>query len=181
MEITTVGELLYWSYANLAMAHAAVMSKSEKYNRSHFIIRSRLYAGLKNGTMQIGPIADDERLKMILPQSCCYCASKEHLAADHLIPRKRGGPNAGENLVWACRTCNSSKGATDALEWLAKRDQFPPLLLLRRYLKIAIELSLKAHLMHKGISGAPDVPFSISAIPTKYPRPIDLVLWVSDA
>lgn len=180
MDITTVGELLYWSYANLAMAHAAVTTKSEKYNRTHFMIRSRLYAGLKNGTMQIGSIADDERLKMILPQSCCYCGCKERLSADHPIPRKRGGPNKGDNLVWACRTCNSSKGAGDVLEWLAKRDQFPPLLLLRRYLKIAIELTLKANLMNTAISAAPDVPFSVSAIPTTYPRPIDLVLWVSD-
>lgn len=181
MEITTVGELLYWSYANLAMAHAAVTTKSEKYNRSHFMIRSRLYAGLKNGTMQIGPIADDERLKMILPQSCCYCGCQESLSADHLIPRKKGGPNKGDNLVWACRTCNSSKGARDVLEWLAKRDQFPPLLLLRRYLKIAIELTLKANLMNTAISAAPDVPFSVSAIPMTYPRPIDLVLWVSES
>lgn len=180
MEITTVGELLYWSYANLAMAHAAVTTKSEKYNRSHFMIRSRLYAGLKNGTMQIGPIADDERLKMVLPQSCCYCGCKESLSADHLIPRKRGGPNKGDNLVWACRTCNSSKGARDVLEWLAKRDQFPPLLLLRRYLKIAIELTLKANLMNTAISAASDLPFSVSSIPTTYPRPIDLVLWVSE-
>jgi hypothetical protein len=31
MEITTIGELLHWSYANLAMAHKAVISKDEKY------------------------------------------------------------------------------------------------------------------------------------------------------
>ena len=37
------------------------------------------------------------------------------------IPTKRGGANTGDNLVWACRSCNSSKCAHDALEWLAKR------------------------------------------------------------
>lgn len=99
MEITTVGELLHWSYANMAMAHAAVTTKSEKYIQAHFMIRSRLYVGLRNGSMEIGPIADDERLKMILPQSCCYCGSKEYLAADHLIPRKKGGARTGDNLV----------------------------------------------------------------------------------
>jgi len=34
MNITTVGELLHWSYANLAMAHAAVTEKAEKPARA---------------------------------------------------------------------------------------------------------------------------------------------------
>lgn len=116
MEIRTVGELLHWSYANLVMAHAAVAAKRLKYGRTQFIIRARLYAGLNKGTMSIGPLADDERLKMVLPQACCYCEDRQHLAADHLIATKRGGANCGDNLVWACRSCNSSKGASDALK-----------------------------------------------------------------
>jgi hypothetical protein len=109
MEVTTVGELLHWSYANLAMAHAAVSANAEKYHPRHYMIRSRLYAGLSTGAMKIGPLADDERLKMILPQACCYCGDRELLTVDHLIPTKRGGANTGDNLVWACRSCNSSK------------------------------------------------------------------------
>lgn len=70
MEILTVGELLHWSYANLAMAHSAITAKAEKYGRTQFMIRSRLYAGLNKQTMSIGPLADDERLKMVLPQAC---------------------------------------------------------------------------------------------------------------
>ena len=91
MEITTVRELMHWSYANLAMAHSAIDAKTEKYGRVQFMIRSRFYAGLNKQTMSIGPLADDERLKMILPQACCYCASRDHLSVDHLIPTKRGG------------------------------------------------------------------------------------------
>lgn len=121
MEITTVGQLLHWSYANLAMAHSAISAKAEKYGRLEFMIRSRLYAGLNKKTMTIGPLAGDERLKMVLPQACCYCGSREQLSVDHLIPTKRGGANTGDNLVWACRSCNSSKGAQDVLEWLAAR------------------------------------------------------------
>jgi hypothetical protein len=143
MEITTVGELLHWSYANLAMAHSAITAKAEKYGRTQFMIRSRLYAGLNKQTMSIGPLADDERLKMVLPQACCYCGSRDYLSVDHLIPTKRGGANTGDNLVWACRSCNSSKCARDALEWLKEKNQFPPILLLRRYLKLAIEMAEK--------------------------------------
>ena len=180
MKIATVRDLLFWSYANLAMAHAAVTSKAEKYGRTHFIIRSRLYSGLHKDSMQLGLLADDERLKMILPQSCCYCGSKEFLVADHLIPRKKGGANTGDNLVWACRTCNSSKCATDALEWLAKRQQFPPLLLLRRYLKLAIEISRERGIMDIAINDIPEIPFTLSTIPTTFPQPKELRLWVTE-
>ena len=179
MKPTTIGELLHWSYANLAMAHAAISANAEGYGRIQFMIRARLYKGLNAGTMGIGPLADDERLKMILPQACCYCASKEHLSIDHLIPTKRGGANTGENLVWACRTCNSSKGATDALEWLLRKNQFPPLLLLRRYLKIAVELSRERCLMETKIEEPPELPFSLAAVPLVYPKPTQLTLWVT--
>jgi len=180
MKIVTLGELLYWLYANLAMAHAAVSSGSATYEQGHFMIRSRLYNGLRKGTMHIGPLADDERLKMVLPQACCYCGSRESLAVDHLIPRKKGGADTGDNLVWSCRSCNSSKCAIDALEWLAKRDQFPPLLLLRRYLKLAIEYSLEQGIMHMPINEIQDLPFTLSAIPRNWPPPNQLRLWVTE-
>lgn len=178
MEIKTIGELLLWSYANLAMAHSAITTKAEKYGRTQFMIRSRLYAGLNKQTMSIGPLADDERLKMVLPQACCYCGSRNHLSVDHLIPTKRGGANAGDNLVWACRSCNSSKCARDALEWLMEKDQFPPVLLLRRYLKLAIEMSRDRSLMDVPLAAAPELPFSLSAIPQAFPQPSQLRLWV---
>jgi hypothetical protein len=178
MKITTIGELLHWSYANLAMAHSAVTAKAERYGRMQFMVRARLYSGLNKQTMKIGPLADDERLKMILPQACCYCGSQEHLSVDHLIPTKRGGANSGDNFVWACRSCNSSKCAQDALEWLAQRSQFPPLLLLRRYLKLAIEMSRDRALMDVLVAEAPDLPFVLSAIPKTFPPPNELRLWV---
>lgn len=178
MEIVTIGDLLHWSYANLAMAHSAITSRDERYGPRHYMVRSRLYAGLTQQKMTIGPLADDERLKMLLPQACCYCGSRESLSVDHLIPTRRGGANSGDNLVWACRFCNSSKCARDALEWLAQRNEFPPLLLLRRYLKLAIEISRERNLMGVALAEAPEVPFSLSAIPILYPLPQELRLWI---
>ena len=178
MEIKTVGELLHWSYANLAMAHSAITAKAEKYGRTQFMIRSRLYAGLNKQTMNIGPLADDERLKMVLPQACCYCGSRDYLSVDHLIPTKRGGANSGDNLVWACRSCNGSKCARDALEWLKEKNQFPPILLLRRYLKLAIEIGRERNIMDIPPAEAPELPFSLSAIPQTFPQPGQLRLWV---
>lgn len=124
MRTNTVGETLYWCYANLAMSHAA----------------------LTHGV-------------------------------DHLVPRKKGGPDVGENMVWACRSCNSSKGASDALEWLAGRQQFPPLLLLRRYLKLAIEYCAEHDLMDQPVGSVRELPFALNALPRPFPHPEDMVLW----
>ncbi len=179
--ILTIGDRLYWAYSNLAMAHAAVERNATRNGALHYMIRGRLFKGLRSGTMNTGALAQDERLKMILPQSCCYCGSVIALAADHLIPRKRGGPDKGDNLVWACRTCNSSKGASDALEWFASPAGFPPLLILRRYLKLAIEFSIANGIMDVLPEDAPELPFKLAAIPHVFPPPGQLRMWVPTA
>ena len=48
----------------------------------------------------------------------------EFAYADHVIPKSRGGSNSLDNLVLACRLCNTEKGAKTAdeyLEWLEKQ------------------------------------------------------------
>jgi hypothetical protein len=177
-ELRTVGELLHWSYANIAMAHAALSKGATKYGREHWAIRARLYAGLRNGTMQTGSFADDERIKMILPQACCYCGNAEQLSIDHLIPRARGGPDTGDNFVWACRACNSSKGMRDAMDWLAERRQQCPLLLVRRFLKLALVIARTRDVMDRRLDETLDLPFSVAAVPTWFPLD-DAKLWIT--
>ena len=75
-EIATLGLKLHWAYANLAMLHAGVKDGVPQFTRKHFIIRQRLYSGLERGTMALGTIAHDERLKMVLPSACCYWGTK---------------------------------------------------------------------------------------------------------
>lgn len=41
---------------------------------------------------------------------CQYCGSREHLTLDHVIPKSRGGKTHWDNLITACRRCNSRKG-----------------------------------------------------------------------
>ena len=46
---------------------------------------------------------------------CVYCgtdlrnAAPADLTLDHLLPRSAGGDNSNENLVLACRSCNSAR------------------------------------------------------------------------
>jgi len=175
-------EYLYWSYANLAMAHSAVTNNGEKYIQINYIIRARLFKGLKQKTMNIGSIIDDERLKMKLPQICSYCGSADNLSVDHLIPKFKGGEETGDNFVWACRKCNSSKNKTDLMEWHNKKGTFPTLLLLRRYLKILIDYCLKNDLMDLSLDEAKTLtlPFNLESVPQVYPKPSELRLWITE-
>lgn len=172
--IETVGELLHWSYANLAAATAGEMAGIDRYDTRCWMIRARLFKGLRDGRMKVGSLFKDVR---DMPNDrCAYCGTPPppKLHADHLIPRHRGGPESGDNLVWACRACNSSKGSQDLLEWYASRETFPPLLLVRRYLKLAMLEAEGRDLMGARLLDRPSVTFSLASIPVHYPEPGNL-------
>lgn len=144
------------------------------------MIRARMFKGLSTGTMSMRSLYDDEKVKFKYPQACCYCGAAERLSIDHLIPRIRGGEDHSDNLVWACRSCNSSKADRDLLEWFEIKGTFPSILLLRRYMKLImrfcdreglIDLALAECLEH-------ELPFKLDLLPYSFPDLSSLVLWV---
>ena len=177
-QLTTIEELLCWSYANLAMAHSAISQGETKYGRINFMIRARLYKGLVNKSMNMKPLIDDEKAKLKAGCCCAYCGSTEHLSVDHLIPRIKGGANSADNSLFACKRCNSSKGGSDLFEWYNKRECFPPLLVIRRYLKIVYLYCANNNLLEKRLEDIDlsNLPFRLDLIPTEYPEPSELRL-----
>ncbi len=197
----TVGESLFWSYANLAMAFTGDRHDEPAYQQIDYIVRNKLYYGLLRGDLHPKSFIIDEKEKLDASDACCYCGSQSDLTLDHLIPQFKGGKHSADNLVVACRSCNSSKKALDLIEWMAKKGTFPPLRLLRRYLKLAIGYCVENGLMdiklesgegaskqatlfddldQNGISESSEralaaLPFAIGLIPHKFPAPIDLV------
>ena len=79
----TVRELLYWSYACLAMAHSALVKGQQKYSKINYIVRARLYKGLMDETMSIGSMFQDEKIKLNSGGKCSYCGRAEFLSIDH--------------------------------------------------------------------------------------------------
>lgn len=178
-ELKIVKELLYWSYANLAMAHTAVNNNQEKYLPFNFMIRSRLYKGLLTGSMNIRTIFDDEKIKLESGHKCSYCGQINNLALDHIFPKKLGGTDVGDNLIYACKSCNSSKGKKDLMEWMEYKEEFLPLMIIRRYLKLTINYCIENDLMEQEvikISELSNLPFKLKYIPIKYPGPKELKL-----
>lgn len=163
---------------NLAMAHIAIDKKQEKYEMFNFMIRAKIFKGLKSGTMNMRSIFDDEKIKIQTRQICNYCGSKTKLAIDHIFPKKLGGKDDAENLIIACKDCNSSKGKKDLMEWMALRGQFLPLMIIRRYLKLTYNYCNKYDLLEKQIDELKvlELPFKIDLLPTNFPKPNELTL-----
>lgn len=54
--------------------------------------------------------------------SCAYCGRKmERLTIDHITPLSQRGMHSKENIVPACRSCNSSKRERTLLQWMLSR------------------------------------------------------------
>jgi 5-methylcytosine-specific restriction endonuclease McrA len=60
--------------------------------------------------------------------SCVYCGSTKDLTLDHVMPRSRGGRTSWDNLVTACKSCNSRKGdnTPEEANMLLKQPPFKP-------------------------------------------------------
>ena len=180
----TVREQIAASYAMLGRAHAALRDGRTQYTKTDHMIHAKLRKGLVNGTIKMRSLYDDERTKMTEAQACCYCGSTDNLCMDHLIPRMRGGPDSPDNLVTACRSCNSSKGGRDMLEWMERKNRFPPLLLLRRYIKIVArhcEMQAEMDTPLDSLDTGGEKPFDVRMLPIEFPPLEALTLWVRPA
>ena len=158
------------------MAHTAVDKKQEKYVTFNYMIRAKLFKGLMEGSMNIRTIFDDEKIKLLSGNKCSYCGATEKLALDHIFPQKLGGKDAGDNLIYACRSCNSSKGKKDLMEWMSYKNTFPPLMILRRYLKLVIIYCIENDMMEHSVEELKKqkTPFNIEDVPVSYPKPCEI-------
>ena len=60
-KIVTVGELLHWSYANLALAEVVAERGIASPDRLCWMIRAKLFKGLRTGNMNIGSLFAEVR------------------------------------------------------------------------------------------------------------------------
>ena len=159
-----------WTYGFLAMVHAAINEEATRYKKLHYIIRSRFRHGYMSGKIKMRPLYDDEKTK-INASTCCYCGRETNLTLDHLIPRLKGGPDAADNITYACRSCNSSKGSRDMVLWSVSKNRFPAVLVFRRYLKLAARWCEDNDLMNTPYIDLPEnnMPFDKRSLRVEWP------------
>lgn len=62
-----------------------------------------------------------ETIKTAFNEKCAYCGKVRELEQDHFVALSNGGEYTHNNIVPACKSCNSSKGNKDFFEWYPKQ------------------------------------------------------------
>ena len=173
----TLGLRLYWAYANQAMIWNMDWEKRE-YTKLGFMLRVKLFKQLREGSAAPRTFQIDLQQKLMQRPMCTYCGNSnlEELSMDHIFPISKGGEDTADNLIWACKSCNSSKNATDMLEWHYINKSFPGLFLYRNYMKLAVEYSVKQNLMDEQLADldVDTMPFNPHFLPTIFPEACDI-------
>lgn len=79
--------------------------------------------GRESLSKRLGKVA--RQIKARDEHRCQYCGataetSGAHLHLDHLTPKAHGGRDVAENLVLACRSCNSARKDMPLSAWCKK-------------------------------------------------------------
>jgi 5-methylcytosine-specific restriction endonuclease McrA len=78
---------------------------------------------------------------------CSYCGSFGKLEQDHFVALSKGGEYTKNNIVSACKNCNSSKGNNNFFEWYPKQKFYS----LKRERKILKYLNYKGQVQQLSI------------------------------
>jgi hypothetical protein len=135
LSVKTIKDLIFYQYAKLIASSA----KKPEYG----FVMNRMKK-LSSGEIKMSEVLREIKMQISGDKHCEYCESTEDLSWDHLIPCIKDGPDIAENVVLACRSCNSSKGSKGIYEWygLDKKDKIPRLI-IGKYLKLLYEVHEK--------------------------------------
>lgn len=135
--VRTVRDLIYWQYAK-------IISESAGAGKRRYAFVMDRFKKLQSGEIEWSGAIREYVREREMPNMCIYCESTDALSYDHLMPRGRGGQDIPENVVMACRGCNSSKGDKGLYEWymLDRRYELPRVA-EGKYLKLLFELHAK--------------------------------------
>ncbi|MFX1261084.1 MAG: HNH endonuclease [Promethearchaeota archaeon] len=132
--VKTIRDLLYWQYSK-------IISSSAGFGKKQFGFIMSRFKKLQSGEIEWSGSIQEYIHEREMPNQCIYCGANEDLSYDHLVPQSRSGPDIADNVVMACRSCNSSKGGRGLYEWLRldKRNEVPRIA-EGKYLKLLYQL-----------------------------------------
>lgn len=95
-----------------------------------------------NRRVSLGVLTPQQYVTIAYHSHCVYCGATRgesgKLTVDHIIPIRVGGTGAFENVVPACKSCNSSKRDTMLVQWFFESETFTDEL-FRDFIKYAAE------------------------------------------
>lgn len=169
-KFSTFGDNLLWCYATWQTLYTLVNMGETQLGKKFYMFRTIFFNKFKTGKQRISDLYNQNKIKLKAGDYCFYCGaeiSKENLTADHVFPRIKGGTNDMDNIIFVCKSCNSSKGKKDLLEWfLLNRERFPSPFILGHYLRQIYLYAIEHGLMEQKYEDVCllDLPFNPRSI-----------------
>lgn len=91
--------------------------KQEWSNRGHHARRMAVQGTIERFGKGCNTLTLEEwkAIKARYQNRCAYCHQRRPLTKDHLVPLSKGGFHTAINVIPACKSCNSKKGARPAM------------------------------------------------------------------
>lgn len=119
---------MYWANPEKSKKNVALWRQK---NREHWLKRSRIASQRRRARLSklehnLTLEEWQESLKYF-DNSCAYCGAHQDdldssLEQDHVIPVSKGGAYKIDNIVPACKPCNTSKSTQDLIEWYKSKE-----------------------------------------------------------
>ncbi|HUI93621.1 MAG TPA: HNH endonuclease [Chitinivibrionales bacterium] len=109
--VHTIEQELFYEYAKL-------MSRSAFNGAINYGFVTDRFEALVSGAITMSGTIREWQRERELPDACVFCGAKDNLTVDHLIPWSRGGNGSSDNVVFSCKSCNSSRGDRGIFQWL---------------------------------------------------------------
>lgn len=112
-----------WREQNRERHREAARAWARNNRDAASVIQQRRRAA-KAGTVRTLTSADWRYAVSYFGNACAYCGSVNQLTKEHVVPISLGGGTTRENVVPACKRCNSSKGAKELRAWYVSTSYF---------------------------------------------------------
>ena len=109
--VKSVKDLIFWQYAKI-IAESACIGK-----RDYGFVMAK-FKQLRQGEIFWNEIREYVKEKENKDE-CIFCGETKSLTLEHLLPQCFNGPDTEKNVVWICKSCDSSKGSRRLYEYWA--------------------------------------------------------------
>ena len=115
--------VLNWNRAWKANNPDRVSSYQKQYlrdNPEYFVRAVHKRNALKQQLPSTLTVEQWDEIKIRFESKCAYCGKEEPLTQDHFMPLSKGGEYSHNNIIPACKSCNSSKHDKGFFDWYPK-------------------------------------------------------------
>ena len=112
------------------------MAKKAHIDSTHRKFAIDRWVHRKHGREGTLTVAEWKEMRRVTNGTCLFCGSSLDITMEHMVPKSIGGGFTKENIVPACRRCNSARGNT----FNVSRELFVAIELERKYERTWLEV-----------------------------------------